>query len=114
MPHDNTTPRAPSAPNPPHPRVEQALTRYLNSSPSAVVLQHVVSPKSLGDLLAVYLDREGEKRLAIRRITPTGGTVEIRIRESEITALACALSEFRQRVSPPSQDEPRGRRRGAR
>lgn len=92
-----------------HPRVAQALTRYLQSSPTDAVLQHVISPDGSGDLLAVFLDRDGEKRLALRRITPNGGTIEIRIRETEITALACALSEFRQRT-----DAPRRRKGGAR
>jgi len=75
------------------------------------VLQHVVSAEGAGDLVFAIMERAGQHRLALRRIGPTGGTTEIRLRLDEVGPLLFAAAEFRQRVAPP-RDEPR--RRGAR
>ena len=115
MPPESSTPRAPSAPNPPHPRVLEARTRHLCGVVGDVELVHIVNAL-LGDLVLRAREQNGAVRFAIGRVGQHGGMTEVRLTLAEIPALVMAASQFRLLVSPPPPPEPRGRngKRGAR
>ena len=103
-------------PNPPNPtaaRIAEARSRHLCGGVDGDVLAHRPDHHR-GDFVCRLRVSGNAARLGIARVSPTGKLFELTISIDEIAVLVMAAAEFRLRVSPPPQDEPRGRRRGAR